>query len=125
MKDPQREAETEAEGEAGSCKDPDTGLHPRTLGSHPEPKADAQPPSHPGYPRLGRLIHLILPILIWKCDLYHVLSITLGMDILHMQPIKLLTIKFLKIPSLEPWVTDAQIWDGFMWVMWGYEHLNS
>ena len=30
--------------------EPDAGLHPRTLGSQPEPKADAQPLSHPGAP---------------------------------------------------------------------------
>ena len=29
---------------------PDVGLDPRTLGSRPEPKADAQPLSHPGAP---------------------------------------------------------------------------
>ena len=29
---------------------PDAGLDPRTLGSHPEPKADTQPLSHPGAP---------------------------------------------------------------------------
>ena len=28
------------------------GLESRTPGSHPEPKADAQPLSHPGIPRL-------------------------------------------------------------------------
>ena len=28
------------------------GLNPRTLGSHPEPKADAQSVSHPGVPDL-------------------------------------------------------------------------
>ena len=32
------------------CEEPDAGLDPRTLGSHPEPKADAQPLSHPGVP---------------------------------------------------------------------------
>ena len=42
------EAETQAEGEAGLCREPDAGLDPRILGSHPEPKADAQPLSHPG-----------------------------------------------------------------------------
>ena len=47
---PEREAETQAEGEAGSCREPDVGLDPRTLGSYPEPKADAQPLSHPGVP---------------------------------------------------------------------------
>ena len=40
-----RKAETQAEGEAGSCGEPDMGFDPRTLGS--EPKADAQPWSHP------------------------------------------------------------------------------
>ena len=39
-----REAETQAEGEAGSL----WGLRPRTPGLHPEPKVDAQPLSHPG-----------------------------------------------------------------------------
>ena len=29
-------------------REPDVGLDPRTLGSQPEPKADAQPLSHPG-----------------------------------------------------------------------------
>ena len=30
------------------CREPDAGLDPRTPGSHPEPKADVQPLSHPG-----------------------------------------------------------------------------
>ena len=30
------------------CREPDVGLDPRTPGSHPEPKADAQPLSYPG-----------------------------------------------------------------------------
>ena len=30
------------------CKEPDVGLNPGTLGSHPELKADAQLLSHPG-----------------------------------------------------------------------------
>ena len=30
------------------CREPDVGLHPRTLGSHPKLKVDAQPLSHPG-----------------------------------------------------------------------------
>ena len=42
------EAETQAEGEAGSLWEPDLGLDPRTLGLRPEPKADVQPLSHPG-----------------------------------------------------------------------------
>ena len=48
MRDMQREAETQAEGEAGSLWEPDVVLDPRTLGSLPEPKADVQPLSHPG-----------------------------------------------------------------------------
>ena len=40
-----------AEVEAGSLLEPDAGLDPRTLGSHPEPKADANPLSHPGVPK--------------------------------------------------------------------------
>ena len=31
------------------CREPDVGLDSQTLGSHPEPKADAQPLSHPGF----------------------------------------------------------------------------
>ena len=30
------------------CREPDVGFDPRTLGSHPEPKAEAQPLRHPG-----------------------------------------------------------------------------
>ena len=50
MRDPEREAETKAEGEAGSLQGTRCGTHPRTPGSQPEPKADAQPLSHPGAP---------------------------------------------------------------------------
>ena len=32
------------------CREPDAGLDPRTPGSGPELKADAQPLSHPGAP---------------------------------------------------------------------------
>ena len=32
------------------CREPDAGLHPRTPGSCPEPKADAQLLSHPRIP---------------------------------------------------------------------------
>ena len=30
------------------CRNPCVGLYPATPGSHPEPKADTQPVSHPG-----------------------------------------------------------------------------
>ena len=44
----EREAETQAEGEACSMQEPDVGLDPRTPGSRPGPKADTQLLSHPG-----------------------------------------------------------------------------
>ena len=50
MKDTQREAETQAEGEEAPCREPDVGLDPRTPGSHPGLKAGTQPLSHPGVP---------------------------------------------------------------------------
>ena len=36
------------------CREPDAGLYPRTLGSRPAPKADAQSLSHPGAPKFER-----------------------------------------------------------------------
>ena len=60
-----REAETQAEGEAAPCREPDVGLDPRTPGSRPGPKADAQPLGNPGIPitdfktTLFIMIHLI------------------------------------------------------------------
>ena len=54
MRDTQREAEAQAEGgEAGSMQKPNVGLDPRTPGSCPEPKADVQPLSHPGFPPIS------------------------------------------------------------------------
>ena len=51
-------AHTQAEGGAegkgrqkqAPHQEPNTGLDPRTPGLRPEPKADAQPLSHPGVP---------------------------------------------------------------------------
>ena len=43
-----RETETQAEGEAGSLWGPGCGTQSEDPGSHPEPKADAQPLSHLG-----------------------------------------------------------------------------
>ena len=43
--------ETQEEGEAGPCREPNVGLDPGTPGSRPRPKADAKPLSHPGIPR--------------------------------------------------------------------------
>ena len=50
MRDTDREAETQAEGETGSMREPDMGLDPGSSGSCPGPKAGAQLLSHPGIP---------------------------------------------------------------------------
>ena len=48
----EREAETQAEGEAGSMhREPDMGLDPGSPGSRPGPKAGAKPLRHPGIPK--------------------------------------------------------------------------
>ena len=47
----EREAETQAEGEAGSMhQEPNVGLDPGSPGSRPGPKAGAKPLRHPGIP---------------------------------------------------------------------------
>ena len=46
MKDTQSQRHRQREKQA-PCREPDAGLYPRILGSLPEPKADAQPLSHP------------------------------------------------------------------------------
>ena len=52
MKDTEREEQRHRQREnQASHKEPDVGLNLRTPGSQPEPKADAQPLSHPGIPR--------------------------------------------------------------------------
>ena len=57
----EREAETQAEGEAGSMhREPDVGLDPGTPGSGPEPKADrcstTEPPMLPPSPLFVKLL---------------------------------------------------------------------
>ena len=47
-----RDTETEAEREAGSMQGAQPGTLSQIPGSCPEPKADAQPLSHPGIPIL-------------------------------------------------------------------------
>ena len=50
----EREAETQAEGEAGSMhREPDVGFDPGSPGSHPGPKAGAKLLCHPGIPANG------------------------------------------------------------------------
>ena len=52
MKEWHREAETKAEGEAGSMQEAQcVRLDPMTPGSCPEPKADAQPLNNLGVPQ--------------------------------------------------------------------------
>ena len=47
----EREAETQADGEAGSMhQEPDVGFDPGSPGSRPGPKAGAEPLRHPGSP---------------------------------------------------------------------------
>ena len=47
----EREAETQAEGEAGSMhREPDVGFNPGSPGSRPGPKAGAKLLRHPGIP---------------------------------------------------------------------------
>ena len=49
MRDTERERQKHRQREKQApCGEPDVGLDPGTLESHPEPKADAQPLSHPG-----------------------------------------------------------------------------
>ena len=45
-----RNTQREAEGEKAPCSECDVGLDPGATGSCPEPKADAQPLSHPRIP---------------------------------------------------------------------------
>ena len=55
----EREAETQAEGEAGSMhREPDVGLDPGSPGSRPRPKAGAKPLRHPGIPSSSKFSHL-------------------------------------------------------------------
>ena len=61
----EREAETQAEGEAGSMhREPDMGFDPVSPGSRPGPKAGAKPLRHPGIPVLSFL--KILFIYSWE-----------------------------------------------------------
>ena len=53
----EREAETQAEGEAGSMHwEPDVGFDPRCPGSRPGPKAGTKPLRHPGIPLFSPLL---------------------------------------------------------------------
>ena len=71
MGDTQREAETQQrERQAPPCKDPDAGLNPRTLESHPEPKADAQPLSQQVPQRVSSCFPPHPPCYLWISPLF-------------------------------------------------------
>ena len=56
----EREAETQAEGEAGSMhREPDVGFDPGSPGPHPGPKAGAKPLCHPGIPFITFYLSLL------------------------------------------------------------------
>ena len=62
MRDTHRERQRHRQREKQApCRETDVGLNPGTPGSHPEPKADAQPLSHPSVPILAHL-RLIRPL---------------------------------------------------------------
>ena len=54
MRDTDRDAETQTEGEADSMQGAQFGTRSQIPGSRPEPKAGAKPLSHPGAPRIGK-----------------------------------------------------------------------
>ena len=57
----EREAETQAEGEAGSMyREPDVGLDPGSPGSRPGPKAGAKLLRHPGIPFIYYLLFMFI-----------------------------------------------------------------
>ena len=67
MIDREREAETQEEGEAGPCWEPDVGLDPGTPGSHPGPKAGPKLPSHPGIPKWPYFFHMAVSVFFLFC----------------------------------------------------------
>ena len=50
MRDTERQRHRQREKQA-PCREPDTGLNPRTPGSRSGPKAGTKPLSHPGIPK--------------------------------------------------------------------------
>ena len=54
MRDTHRQRHGQTEKQGARYREPDVELNPGTPESHPEPKADAQPPSHPGVPKMDK-----------------------------------------------------------------------
>ena len=93
MRDIEREAETYAEGEAAPCREPDMELDPRTRGSWPEPKADAQPLRHPGVPlKLVLILKKCLQLIVNYIDQY-ILSIA-ALPLIFVFPVVCLVLSF-------------------------------
>ena len=66
MRDRERERERQTHRQRemqAPCREPDVGFDPGTPGSHPGLKADAQPLSHPGRPKLSFKNHLVSPLM--------------------------------------------------------------
>ena len=62
MKDTQREAETQAEGEAGSTQEAQCGTRSWVPRIRPWAEGDAKPLSHPDCPLILNLIMSIVPL---------------------------------------------------------------
>ena len=57
MRDTERERQKHKQREKWAPqRELDVGLHPRTPGPCPEPKADAQPLNHPGAPEVLKIL---------------------------------------------------------------------
>ena len=65
MRHTQREAETQAEGDAGSLQGAQCRTRSRTQGSRPEPKAGTQLLSHPGVPDYFNISFLYVSFSRW------------------------------------------------------------
>ena len=68
MTEREREAETQAEGEAGSMREPDVGLDPKPPASCLGPKTGTKPRSHAGIPCRVSVKRMFLP----PDTLYHI-----------------------------------------------------
>ena len=71
-----REAETHAEGEAGSMhQEPDVGFDPGSPGSRPGPKAGAKPLRHPGIPQFDSFLFEAIRFFLIRFDSIRFFSI--------------------------------------------------
>ena len=71
-----REAETLAEGEAGSMhREPDVGLDPVIPGTCPGPKAGAKPLRHPGIPQFDSFLFEAIRFFLIRFDSIRFFSI--------------------------------------------------